>query len=262
MRGDLLALMMKFQLCYEIPHQPGNYIAPQLLSQQAPPHDWSELDNLLVRYRAPDFMPKGIIARFIVTMHKHIEEQRVWRDGVILAQKSARAEVIEFYNKREIRIRISGENKRDLLNAIIWELDKIFKYFHKLNYQQLIPCNCAECKGSQYPYFYTMESLKRRLASNRSTVECDLSYKTVTVRSLIDDVMGTGGIDEDPPNLVKRLVKQFNEVELKVCCFELGVDYEDLGGNGRADNARELVTRLLREDRLPELITYIERERP
>ncbi len=262
MRGDLLALMMKFQLCYEIPHQPDQYIAPQLLSQKPPPYDWPESDNIILRYRAPDFMPKGIIARFIVAMHKHIEGQQVWRDGVILVQESARAEVIEFYNKREIRIRIAGKNKRDFLNAVMWELDKIFKSFHRLNYQQHIPCNCAKCKGSQYPHFYKMESLKRRLAGNRSTVECDLSYKTVMVRSLIDDVTGTGGIDEDPPNLVKRLVKQFNEVELKACCFELGVDYEDLGGDGRADNARELVARLIREGRLPDLISYMEGERP
>ena len=54
----------------------------------------------------------------------------------------------------------------------------------------------------------------------------------------------------------------FNEAELKVCCFELGVDYEDLGGNGRADNARELVALLQRQGRLPELIAYMDRERP
>jgi len=263
MRGDLLALMMKFQLCYEIPHQAGHYIAPQLLSQKPPAYDWPETGSLILRYRAPDFMPKGMMARFIVAMHRHIEDQWVWRNGVVLAQGCARAEVVEFYGKREIRIRIAGANKRDLHNAVTWELDKIFNSFHDLNYQQLIPCNCAACKGSQSPYFYKMESLKRRLSKGRHTVECDHSFKMVNVRSLIDDAAG-GGVsgDDDPPAIVKRLIDQFNEAELKMCCSELGVEYEDLGGNGRADNARELVAYLLRQNRLPELTAYIERERP
>ncbi|MEO1377061.1 MAG: COR domain-containing protein, partial [Cyanobacteria bacterium J06635_10] len=36
MRDELLQLMMRFKLCYEIPHKPGNYIAPQLLEIEAP----------------------------------------------------------------------------------------------------------------------------------------------------------------------------------------------------------------------------------
>ena len=261
MRGDLLALMMKFQLCYEIPHQSGHYIAPQLLSQQPPDYDWSERSNIILRYRAPDFMPKGIIARFIVVMHRHIEEQRVWRDGVVLAQDHARAEVIEFYNKREIRVRIAGTHKRDLLDAVIWELNKIFNSFHDLEYHQLLPCNCTKCKGSQSPYFYQMESLKRRLAKGRHTVECDHSYESVNVRSLIDDVIGSVSDHDNPSTLVNRLVTQFNEAEIRTSCFEMGVNFENLEGEGLGNKARELVAHLQRRGRLSELIAYIDRER-
>ncbi|VAW31020.1 Adenine phosphoribosyltransferase [hydrothermal vent metagenome] len=261
MRGDLLALMMKFQLCYEIPDQPNHYIAPQLLSQQPPPYKWPERGNLILRYLAPDFMPKGIIARFIVAMHKHIEKQQVWRDGVVLTQGDARAEVVEFYNRREVRVRIEGANKRDLLNVIIWELDKIYNRFHELNYHKLIPCNCDECKGSPAPHFYRMASLKRRLAKGRSTVECDHSYKNVSVRGLIDDVTG-GMVDGDGRvGILAHLVAQFNDEELRTCCFDLSLDYENLGGRGHADNARELVTLMERRGRLIELRKYMDEKR-
>ena len=262
MGGDLLALMMKFQLCYEIPDQAGQYIAPQLLSQKPPAYKWSTESNLILRYHAPDFLPKGIITRFIVAMYKYIEDQLVWRDGVVLKFEYARVEAIEFYNKREIRIRIDGSHKRDFLNIVKWELDKIFNNFNNLNYHQLIPCNCVRCQGTQSPYFYTMESLQRRMDKGRNTVECDYSYETVIVRSLIDDVTGSSVIGEEPPQVIKRLNIQFNEAELKACCFELGIDYEDLGGNGRADNARALVAMMIRIGRLPELIKYMDRERP
>jgi len=39
MRDELLLLMMKFKLCYEIPAQKGVYIAPQLLTENQPEHE-------------------------------------------------------------------------------------------------------------------------------------------------------------------------------------------------------------------------------
>jgi len=39
MEGELLKLMMKFQLCYEIPAQKNTYIAPQLLAENQPKYE-------------------------------------------------------------------------------------------------------------------------------------------------------------------------------------------------------------------------------
>ena len=72
MRPELLRLMMNFKLCYEIPSQPNTYLAPQLLSVQQPEYAWDKDDNLLLRY-SYQFMPKGILTRFIVEMHRWIE---------------------------------------------------------------------------------------------------------------------------------------------------------------------------------------------
>ena len=192
MHSGLLELMKRFQLCYEIPQEKGNYIAPQLLTENQPEYPWDESENLILRYTY-DFMPKGLVRQFIVAIHENIEAQNVWRSGVIIHKREyphTRAEVIENYGKREIKIRVSGKNKRDLLTVVTHELDKIHNSYKRLadKYQKLIPCNCNTCKGSQNPHFYEFANLKRRFTNRKYTVECDISYENVRVLSLIDDI--------------------------------------------------------------------------
>jgi small GTP-binding protein len=73
-RQELLELMRKFKLCYEIPRQRHHYIAPQLLSENQPCYDWDQDQNLRLRYEY-EFMPKGILSRLIVELHEYIAYQ-------------------------------------------------------------------------------------------------------------------------------------------------------------------------------------------
>jgi small GTP-binding protein len=188
MRDELLQLMMRFKLCYPIPHCDGQYISPQLLDIDQLDYTWDTSNNLILRYKY-EFMPKGIISRFIVETHPWIEEQKlVWRSGVILNKDQTRAEVIENYNHREIKIRVAGRRKKELLTVITHELDKIHRSFKRLKYETLVPCNCKECEGSQTPYAYPLESLRKRLYAGRYQIECENSFEMVDVRRLIDDV--------------------------------------------------------------------------
>ncbi|WP_293063221.1 COR domain-containing protein [Okeania sp. SIO2B3] len=191
MHDELLQLMIKFQLCYKIPDNSQTYIAPQLLTAAKPAYNWDENDNLILRYTY-EFMPKGIITQFIVAMHKDIESQKyVWKSGVILKKNRARAEVIEYYDKREMKIRISGQQKRDLMIIVTHELEKIHSsYNNRLKYHKLIPCNCAGCQNIQNPYFYNFSELKERINYHNYTIECGKPpYHKVNVLSLIDDAI-------------------------------------------------------------------------
>jgi internalin A len=199
-RRKLLQLMMKFKLCYEIPHRPKTYIAPQLLSPNQPEYDWDDTNNLILRYQY-EFMPKGMLTRFIVEMHRLIDGELVWKEGVILKDENARAEVIEAYYKNEIRIRIAGKLKKPLLENIRHEFRKIHDSYnkpedpsekHRLRFQEFIPCNCSTCKGSQTPFSYSLDRLQARLKSDRHQIECDISYEMIDVRNLIDDVLRGG----------------------------------------------------------------------
>ena len=62
--------------------------------------------------------------------------------------------------------------------------------------------------------------------------------------------------------LYDLLIEKFNEEELKTLCFLLDVSYNDLGGEGRASKARELILHLERRERLSELGNLIIKERP
>ena len=194
LRGELLRLMMKFQLCYELPHRKHHYIAPQLLSAKSPDYPWDPNQNLILRYTY-DFMPKGILTGFIVAKHrlianhpKHKNQQIVWRTGVCLQSNDTVAEIIELQKSQEIRIRIQGSQKRDLLSIIIDTFDEIHDRFPRLNYQQLIPCNCATCKDSQDPHTYPLEVLRYFDSNHQSEIQCQKSFQMVNIYGLIDDI--------------------------------------------------------------------------
>ncbi|MBC1297457.1 leucine-rich repeat domain-containing protein [Nostoc sp. UCD122] len=189
MHDELLRLMINFKLCYEIPRSQGKYIAPQLLSANQPFYNWDETNNLILRYTY-EFMPKGIITQFIVAMHELMNEQQcVWKSGVVLSKDQTKAEVIEYYGKREIKIRVSGRYKRDLMTIVTHELDKIHDSYKRLKYNKLIPCNCVTCKDNQEPHFYPFEILRQFVADKQERIQCQKSYQMVDVLGLIDDVI-------------------------------------------------------------------------
>ncbi|MBN4000763.1 COR domain-containing protein, partial [Nostoc sp. LPT] len=188
MHDELLRLMINFKLCYKIPGSQGKYIAPQLLSANQPSYDWNETDNLILRY-AYEFVPKGIITQFIVAMHELINEQQcVWKSGVVFSKDQTKAEVIEYYHRREIKIRISGRHKRDLMIIVTYQLDKIHASYRGLKYNKLIPCNCATCKNNQEPHFYQFEILRQFVVNRLDRIQCQKSYQMVNVLGLIDDI--------------------------------------------------------------------------
>ena len=198
MRDELLQLMMRFKLCYEIPDRPQTYIAPHLLSPEQPAYNWDETDNLILRYEY-EFLPKGILTSFIVEMHKLIEEQTlVWKSGAVLNNGHARAEIIENYPKNEIKIRVSRTHRKELLNIVNHEFFKLHSYFERLQYKTLIPCNCETCRGSQSPHEYSLQTLQEFVSNRQPDIQCQKKpYIMVNVRRLIDDVLDQGAISRE-----------------------------------------------------------------
>jgi internalin A len=122
-------------------------------------------------------------------MHQSIEQQTlVWKTGVVLSNNRARAEVVEFYHKGEITVRVSGNNKKGWLSVIDHEFNKIHASYKRLKYNKLVPCNCNTCKGKQEPHPYPMETLLQ-FWQDRKPIQCQKSYDMVDVRRLIDDAL-------------------------------------------------------------------------
>jgi internalin A len=192
MHDELLQLMQQFGICYPIRNLNRTYIAPSLLPTNQPSYTWDDSDNLILRYEY-EFMPRGLITRFIVESHDLIEapnhpnNQLVWKNGVVLCDHHARAEIIEDYNKREIRIRVTGSQRQSLLATIRREFKKIHTPLKQLRYTELIPYNCPKCDRTQEPYAYPFNELQEFLAAKAWQIQCRKSRTMVDVRGLLQE---------------------------------------------------------------------------
>ncbi|MEZ4434627.1 MAG: COR domain-containing protein [bacterium] len=185
MHGELLALMRRFELCYPLPGDRG-YIAPQLLGRERPDYRLPSGSGLTLLYRY-DFMPKGIITRFIVATHDLIADQtKVWRSGVVLRRGEAWCEVVEDYPGREIAVRVVGDDRAPLLGIVDREIERIHQSFERgLRYGTWVPCDCEACRGSAHPEFHAYDTLLHYARAGES-VKCHRRFQEVDAARLLD----------------------------------------------------------------------------
>jgi internalin A len=187
MHDELLQLMMKFQLCYALDGG-KTFIAPQLLSSDQPKYEWNGNGNLVMRYEY-EFMPKGILTRFVVAMHHLIADgSLVWKTGVVVERDGSRAEVIEEYAQRRLRVRISGSDPRWLLAIVDEQLERLNAVFTRLQYDRYLPCPCSDCSGTPNPYGFSLAKLKR-LAGKGLPIQCHESGEMVDAAKLVRDLL-------------------------------------------------------------------------
>ena len=66
----------------------------------------------------------------------------------------------------------------------------------------------------------------------------------------------------DRIRLRQVLIDYFNDDELRDLCFDLGIDYENLAGAGKAGKARELIAYAQRRGTLEDLARQVKSLRP
>ncbi len=62
--------------------------------------------------------------------------------------------------------------------------------------------------------------------------------------------------------LRRKISDRFSEDEIRTLCFDLDIDYDNLGGSTKNGKTRELINHIKRNGRLPDLMTLIKQERP
>jgi small GTP-binding protein len=134
----IINLMKKFELCYEIDKE--SVLLPDLLEVQEPKFDF-DYDAALKFVIDYDFLPRSVMPRFIVKMHKDIASELRWRTGVVLEDKAFRSTAVIKADERDekIYIYVAGEQKRDYFSAILFTFREINRSFEKLKVIEKVP---------------------------------------------------------------------------------------------------------------------------
>jgi internalin A len=183
--SKLLGLMNKFELAFELPDKKSHLVA-ELLPKTEPEFGWDETNNLRFYYHY-DFLPAGVITRFIVLMHEDLEDKPdgthlCWREGAVLQREGTHALVKIKPLKKLIEIKIHGSRKRELLAIIRNQFDHINRSIKKVKITKEIPCNCSDGCPHRFDYIQLLNAEN----VGKNTVDCPVSWKEVPLSALLD----------------------------------------------------------------------------
>jgi internalin A len=172
------------------------YLIPELLTPEILDFDWNYKDNLRFEYHY-DFMPAGIMARFIVRMRNLVYDKTFWKNGVIIQRENTRALVTSDQYSRKLYIWIHGSNSSFLLEVIRKELDAIHVSLNYPDVPEKIPCICPDCINSETPHLFNYLFVRRIGQENTfKTIPCEVSATGITVHKLL----GLYRIDSPEPD--------------------------------------------------------------
>jgi len=134
----IIELMKKFELCYELDDK-QTILIPDLLPVEEPNFDFSTENAIrfILQYK---FLPKSIIAKFIVKMHRDIKQQLRWRTGVVLENQRFKAAAVVKADEeaKKIFIDVNGQQKREYFAALLYMFRDIHQIFAKMDVVELI----------------------------------------------------------------------------------------------------------------------------
>ncbi len=185
---QLLRLIEKFELCFNIVGT-DEYILPELLPSQRPtmamePYHSGSILQLHYIY---EFMPAGIITRFISRIHYLIKDDHYWNTGVELHFSGSSALVVGDTAQKRIRISVTGCNNTQLMGIIRSHFEHIHSTLNMNKEEHVseeVPCICPQCISSEKPYFYEYSLLQKLMEKNRDAF-CKKSSEDISVHRLL-----------------------------------------------------------------------------
>lgn len=211
--AELVQLMEKFELCFPIIRS-DIHIVPELLPAERPEIDFGVYKgpgNLHFQYHY-EFMPEGILTRFISRMYYLIKEDHFWKNGVELCFEDSTAIIISDLLNRKMKISVSGSCKSELLAIIRNDFEHIHNTLNmekNKQYYEMIPCNCSTCGESGEPHLFKYEDIKKFAAKNKSFTLCPISVEEVSLEKLLK------GYERPKPNkdILKTLIITAHQVQ-------------------------------------------------
>ncbi|HMS12694.1 MAG TPA: COR domain-containing protein, partial [Microthrixaceae bacterium] len=195
---EIIALLKKFEFCYQLPGSDDRWLAPQLLPPTRPPDHMivPEAADLVRTYRY-DFLPKGIISRLIVRAHDYLPDPAsAWASGAVLRDGEKDGETLVSVSiggtGTDIELRARGPRSGDLLAAVAGHLDRLNHTYGALvdggHVHALVPCTCDTCRNATSRTMFDHRKLVKRRNDHKPTIECDASYEQINVLQLLDGI--------------------------------------------------------------------------
>ena len=162
--GLLRELLLKFDLCHELPDSDGRtLVVPELLPTAEPEYEWSFSGALNLEFHY-DVLPASILPRFIVKMHGNVPGQGVksWRQGVILVFGENRALVRADLRRSRIQASVQGPpaGRASALGRVWDALDRINGKLPKLAVKVKLPLPDDPEALVDHEYMLRLESMK------------------------------------------------------------------------------------------------------
>lgn len=139
----LVELMEKFELCFRLQGHRDILVVPELMTEQEA--DWRSLfpePEKCLRFQLKyNFLPEGLIPRFVVATHELSRAGERWRSGVILHQGRNMALVRGDNVNGKVSILVTGPEptRRDLLAVIRNDFTKINRSISGLVVDEMVP---------------------------------------------------------------------------------------------------------------------------
>lgn len=192
---ELRALMERFELAYRLPdfHE-ETWLVPQHLSPSKPSelNEWEKTGDLVLTYRY-EFLPRGLVSRLMVRMHRFVKQTDLcWSHGALFDQDKTQLLVETTKRGNEIALRSRGPEQKALLSVIASNLDALNESFRGLKNKvsKMVPCICKTCKGLIEPAMFEQKELMERRHRGKRTIECPKppDYLDVSVIDLLEGI--------------------------------------------------------------------------
>ncbi len=151
-------MMEKFELCFPVP---DGLVVPELMTEQEA--EWKtffpDLAKCLRFELHYDFLPEGLVPRFLVATHDLSKPGERWRSGVILREGGNVALVRGDAVDRRVSIAVTGPGptKRDLLSSIRREFTKIHRSISALGVKEMVPVPGLDVEPIAYDHLVAAE---------------------------------------------------------------------------------------------------------
>ncbi|MCP4150451.1 MAG: hypothetical protein GY757_22070, partial [bacterium] len=189
----IIELMKKFELCYNVTSpekadnsKNGTVLIPDLLEVAEPDFQFDKT-NALKYYLLYDFLPKSVMARFIVKRNKEIKNNLRWRTGVVLENKAFKSTAVVKVDERDkkILIDVSGEMKRDMFAVLRHTFKEINDSFEKLAVKEMVPLPDTENKNVAVSY----DELTGYELEGRDEYFSGVERKSYSIKQLLNGIV-------------------------------------------------------------------------